>query len=312
MRRPVSGWDLRIDRDDSRLGRNYLKSQPPTDLELAMTDPSETEDTPPKGRVLIIAGSDSSGGAGIQADIKAVTALGGYAATAITAITVQNTTGVSAVHAVPDDILAGQIEAVLSDIGADAIKIGMTGTGAVVATIVTALAAHGDRLTPIIVDPVMVATSGARLIEDDAIKAIRDQLIPRAALVTPNAPEAAVLTDIEVDDIESQTEAAQALLQIGARAALVKGGHLDGEVIVDVLATSNGVRLFTRPRIHTRHTHGTGCTLASAAAAVIAQGLPLDQAVEQAGDYLHEAIRRAPGFGAGAGPVNHSWPLAEI
>ncbi len=274
-----------------------------------MTDAPDTEPAP-QGRVLIIAGSDSSGGAGIQADIKAVTAMGGYAATAITAITVQNTTGVSAVHGVPADIIAGQIEAVLSDIGADAIKTGMTANITVVDTILTALDKHADELTPLIVDPVMVATSGARLIDEDAVEAVRDRLIPRAALVTPNAPEAAALTGLDVEDLDGQQAAAEALLDKGARAALVKGGHLDGAVIVDVLATSNGVRLFTRPRIQTRHTHGTGCTLASAAAALIAQGLPLDKAVEKAGDYLHEAIKRAPGFGAGSGPVNHGWPLA--
>jgi hydroxymethylpyrimidine/phosphomethylpyrimidine kinase len=274
-----------------------------------MTDTPDTNDAAPQGRVLIIAGSDSSGGAGIQADIKAVTAMGGYAATAITAITVQNTTGVSAVHGVPADIIAGQIEAVLSDIGADAIKTGMTANSAVIDTILTALDTHGDPLTPLIVDPVMVATSGARLIDEEAVEAVRDRLAPRATLVTPNAPEAAALTGLEVEDLDGQQAAAEALLDKGARAALVKGGHLEGEVIVDVLATSNGVRLFTRPRIKTRHTHGTGCTLASAAAALIAQGLPLDKAVEKAGDYLHEAIRRAPGFGKGAGPVNHGWPL---
>lgn len=275
-----------------------------------MTDTPDAEDLSPKGRVLIIAGSDSSGGAGIQADIKAVTAMGGYAATAITAITVQNTTGVSAVHDIPADIIAGQIEAVLGDIGADAIKTGMTANLTVIDTILTALDKHGDPLTPLIVDPVMVATSGARLIDEDAIEAVRERMVPRAALVTPNAPEAAALTGLKVEDMDGQRAAAEALLQKGARAALVKGGHLEGAVIVDVLATPNGVRLFTRPRIKTRHTHGTGCTLASAAAALIAQGLPLDKAVEKAGDYLHEAIRRAPGFGAGAGPVHHGWPLA--
>lgn len=274
-----------------------------------MTDSAELEDAAPQGRVLIIAGSDSSGGAGVQADIKAVTAMGGYAATAITALTVQNTTGVSAVHTVPSDIIAGQIEAVLSDIGADAIKTGMTSSLTVIDTILTALDSHADPLTPLIVDPVMVATSGARLLEEDAVEAVRDRLVPRAMLVTPNAPEASALTGLEVEDLDGQRAAAEALLTKGARAALVKGGHLEGDVIVDVLATSNGVRLFTRPRIKTRHTHGTGCTLASAAAALLAQGLPLDKAVEKAGDYLHEAIARAPGFGSGSGPVNHGWPL---
>jgi hydroxymethylpyrimidine/phosphomethylpyrimidine kinase len=275
-----------------------------------MMSTAETEDLQPQGRVLSIAGSDSSGGAGIQADIKAVTALGGYAATAITAITVQNTKGVSAVHPVPVDIIAGQIEAVLGDIGADAVKTGMLASTEVIEAVIAALDAHGDPITPLVVDPVMVATSGDRLVDEAAVDAMRDRLLPRAALITPNAPEAAALTGLEVEDLEGQQAAAAALLERGAKAALVKGGHLEGEVIVDVLATRNGVRLFTRPRLRTRHTHGTGCTLASAIAALLAQGLPLDRAVEQAGDYLHEAIRRAPGFGEGAGPVNHGWPLA--
>ncbi len=275
-----------------------------------MSAAEQTEDQRPQGRVLTIAGSDSSGGAGIQADIKAVTALGGYAATAITAITVQNTKGVSAVHPVPSQIIAGQIDAVLSDIGADAIKTGMLATSDVIETVIKALDAHGGPLVPLVVDPVMVATSGDRLIDEDAVATVRDALLPRAALITPNAPEAEALTGGTIEDMDSQQAAAEMLLEMGARAALVKGGHLDGDVIIDVLATRNGVRLFTRPRIRTRQTHGTGCTLASAIAALMAQGAPLDRAVEDAGDYLHEAIRRAPGFGEGSGPVNHGWPLS--
>lgn len=269
-----------------------------------------TDDLQPQGRVLSIAGSDSSGGAGIQADIKAVTALGGYAATAITAITVQNTKGVSAVHPVPTDIVAGQIEAVLTDVGADAIKTGMLATADVIETVIKALDEHGDPIIPLVVDPVMVATSGDRLIDEAAVEAVRDRLLPRATLITPNVPEAEALTGGTIEDMESQQAAAEMLLEMGARAALVKGGHMDGDIIIDVLATRNGVRLFTRPRIRTRQTHGTGCTLASAIAALLAQGLPMDRAAEEAGDYLHEAIQRAPGFGDGHGPVNHGWPLA--
>jgi hydroxymethylpyrimidine/phosphomethylpyrimidine kinase len=263
----------------------------------------------PKGRVLIIAGSDSSGGAGVQADIKTVTALGGYAATAITAITVQTTTGVSAVHSVPTDIIAGQIEAVLGDIGADAIKTGMLGTAEVIEAVIAALDAQGGAHIPLIVDPVMVAASGARLIDEGAVAALRELLVPRAALLTPNAPEAEMLTGLSVEDVDGQRAAAEALIERGAMAVLVKGGHLEGGDVIDVLATPNGVRLFSRPRIRTRHTHGTGCTLASASAALIAQGLSLDRAVEQAGDYLHEAIRHAPGLGKGAGPVGHGWTV---
>ena len=268
------------------------------------------DDIQPKGRVLSIAGSDSSGGAGIQADIKAVTALGGYASTAITAITVQNTKGVSAVHPVPTDIVAGQIEAVLTDVGADAIKTGMLATAEVIETVIKALDEHGDPIIPLVVDPVMVATSGDRLIDEAAVEAVRDRLLPRATLITPNVPEAEALTGGRIEDMESQQAAAEMLLEMGARAALVKGGHMEGDIIIDVLATRNGVRLFTRPRIRTRQTHGTGCTLASAIAALLAQGLPMDRAAEEAGDYLHEAIQRAPGFGDGHGPVNHGWPLA--
>lgn len=263
----------------------------------------------PKGRVLVIAGSDSSGGAGIQADIKAVTALGGYAATAITAVTVQSTTGVSAVHPVPLDIITGQISAVLDDIGADAIKTGMLASADVIKTVARALDASKAQAIPLIVDPVMAATSGGRLADDSAVAAIKAVLVPRAALITPNIPEAEALTGLTITDLDGQRAAAEALLKAGARAVLVKGGHLEGSDVIDLLLTRNGMRLFTRPRLRTRHTHGTGCTLASAIAALMAQGLALDRAAEQAGDYLHEAIRQAPGFGKGSGPVHHGWTV---
>ena len=282
-------------------------SESDDDLVPDTSPPTDRED--PKGRVLIIAGSDSSGGAGVQADIKAVTALGGYAATAITAITVQNTQGVSAVHPVPLEILEGQINAVLSDIGADAVKTGMLGTAETIEAVIAALDRSADPAAPLIVDPVMVAASGARLIDEGAVAALRERLVPRAFLLTPNAPEAAALAGVTVEDMDGQREAADILLAQGARAVLVKGGHIGGGDVIDLLAMRNGVRVFARPRIRTRHTHGTGCTLASATAALIAQGIPLDRAVEQAGDYLHEAIRRAPGFGKGAGPVHHGWTL---
>jgi len=276
-----------------------------------MTDTPETDDLyeEPKGRVLAIAGSDSSGGAGIQADIKTVTALGGYAATAVTAVTVQNTQGVSAVHPIPDDMVSGQIEAVLSDIGADAIKTGMLGRASLIESVVNTLDKAEAQAIPLIVDPVMVATSGDRLIDEDAVEVLRTQLLPRASLITPNAPEAAVLAGGVIEDMDGQRAAADELLEMGAKAVLVKGGHLEGSQIIDILATRNGVRLFTRPRIHTRQTHGTGCTLASAIAALVAQGQSFDRAVEQAGDYLHEAIKRAPGFGKGHGPVQHGWTV---
>ncbi|MFP4520045.1 MAG: bifunctional hydroxymethylpyrimidine kinase/phosphomethylpyrimidine kinase [Oceanicaulis sp.] len=281
-----------------------------TDDDVQLDDSPLTDREDPKGRVLIVAGSDSSGGAGIQADIKTVTALGGYAATAVSAITVQSTEGVKAVHPVPQDILAGQIEAVLTDIGADVVKTGMLGSAETVGTVLKALDEHGDPAIPLVVDPVMVAASGDRLVDDTALAAIRDRLGPRAYLLTPNMPEAAALTGVEVEDMDGQREAAEILLERGAKAVLVKGGHMESGDVIDLLATRNGVRLFTRPRIKTRHTHGTGCTLASAISALVAQGLSLDRAVEQGGDYLHEAIRRAPGFGKGAGPVHHGWTVS--
>ena len=260
----------------------------------------------PKGRVLIIAGSDSGGGAGIQADIKAVTMMGGYAATAITAITVQNTLGVHGVHPLPLDLITAQARAVLDDIGADAIKTGMLGSVGVV----EAVAAILDSATvPAVIDPVMVAKGGAALLDDAAIGAVRTLMIPRAALLTPNAPEAEALTGIAVADLEGQRRAGEALLRLGARAVLMKGGHVPGEVLTDLLLTPDGETLLTSERIDTRHTHGTGCTLASACAAGLARGLPMEQAVAEAWAYVAEAIRRAPGLGGGHGPLDHGWPV---
>jgi hydroxymethylpyrimidine/phosphomethylpyrimidine kinase len=263
-----------------------------------------------KGRVLIIAGSDSGGGAGIQADIKAVTALGGYAATAVTAITVQNTLGVFGVHAVPLDILREQIRVVMEDIGSDALKTGMLGTIETVETVAEAIDAHA-REVPLVVDPVMIAKGGHPLLEARAQDTVRTLMLPRAALVTPNAPEAEVLAGLPVQDLDGQKRAAEKLLMFGARAALVKGGHVDGPVVRDVLATVDGVHVFESPRIETRATHGTGCTLASAIAASLSQGAPLADAVRAAREYLMEAIRRAPGFGAGHGPLDHGWTTRE-
>jgi hydroxymethylpyrimidine/phosphomethylpyrimidine kinase len=263
----------------------------------------------PKGRVLIIAGSDSGGGAGVQADIKTVTALGGYAATAITAITVQNTLGVSAVHEVPVEIVRAQIEAVMSDIGADAWKLGMLGAAAHVRAVADAYAAVGGGAA-MVLDPVMIAKGGAALLAEDAIEVIASELVPRAAIVTPNAPEAEALTGVEVRGLDGQIDAAEALVEnLGAHAALVKGGHIEGEIIRDVLLTREGYRVFESERIDTKATHGTGCTLASAIAAYLAQGLPLPDAVEQARAYLRQAILNAPGFGQGHQPLGHNWPL---
>ncbi len=259
-------------------------------------------------RVLIIAGSDSGGGAGIQADIKTVTALGGYAATAITALTVQNTLGVHGVHPQPLDLIEAQARAVLDDIGADAIKTGMLGSVEVVERVATIL---DTADAPAVVDPVMIAKGGSPLLPDAAIEAVRRLMVPRAALLTPNAPEAEALTGLGVADLDGQRRAGEALLALGARAVLMKGGHVPGETVVDLLLTPTGETLLEGERVDTRHTHGTGCTLASACAAGLAKGLPLEVAVAEAWAYVAEAIRRAPGLGAGHGPLDHGWPLRE-
>ena len=261
------------------------------------------------GRVLIIAGSDSGGGAGIQADIKTVTALGAYAATAITAITVQNTLGVAAVHALTPALVEAQARAVLDDIGADAIKIGMLGDAGVVAAVVRLLAAA--PAIPAVVDPVMIAKGGAALLAPDAGAAMRDLLVPLARLLTPNAPEAAALTGLTIETTDDLRLAGEALLRRGAAAVLMKGGHIAGPTVTDILMTPGGETTFEGPRIDTRHTHGTGCTLSSACAAGLAQGLGLEQAVARAWAYTGEAIRRAPGFGAGHGPLDHAWPVRD-
>ncbi len=257
-------------------------------------------------RVLVIAGSDSGGGAGIQADIKAITMLGGYAMTAVTAITVQNTLGVSAVHVVPPAIVAGQIAAVLEDLGADCIKIGMLGDAETIAAVAGALA---RVKVPIVLDPVMVAKGGARLLAADATAALTQLLLPRAALLTPNVPELEALAGAVVADEADMLLAAQDLLSAGPAAVLAKGGHLGGETAMDWLVNHNSQQRFESPRIHTRHTHGTGCTLASAIAAGLGAGLPLAVAVERGRAYLRSAMLAAPGFGAGHGPLGHNFAL---
>lgn len=256
-----------------------------------------------KGRVLIIAGSDSGGGAGIQADIKAISAMGAYAATAITAVTVQNTQGVSAVHDIPAEIISKQIDAVLSDIGADAIKIGMIGSRQAGEAILRGLQPWTD--IPLVVDPVLVATSGDALGDQGAAAFLREALIPKAAVVTPNLPELAALTGREVhrrDDIEA---AARILLDTGARSVLAKGGHRPQRILTDWLVTPEESLAFTHPRRDTTSTHGTGCTLASALAAGLAQGMDMAKAAERAIAYVQDAMASAPGLGHGHGPLNH-------
>jgi hydroxymethylpyrimidine/phosphomethylpyrimidine kinase len=253
-------------------------------------------------RILIIAGSDSGGGAGIQADIKTVTMLGGFAATAITAITAQNTLGIEAVMPVPAGMVLKQIDAVLGDIGADAIKIGMIGDAETAAALAERI--EGICGIPIVFDPVMVATSGDRLADDTTIVGF-ERLMRVATVVTPNAPELAALTGREVTTLDQLHEAAVALAGRTGTAMLAKGGHLAGATLSDLLAENGEVRGFESLRIDTRHTHGTGCTLASALAFHLARGLPLTESVVAARAFLRAALLAAPGFGGGHGPLGH-------
>jgi hydroxymethylpyrimidine/phosphomethylpyrimidine kinase len=259
------------------------------------------------GRVLIIAGSDSGGGAGLQADIKVVTMLGAYAATAVTAVTVQNTLGVTGVHPIPLEIVEAQGRAVLDDIGADAIKTGMLGDAATVAVAARLIDSAGS--IPVVIDPVMIAKGGASLLDPRAIAAVRAEMVPRATLLTPNAPEAEALTGLPATSTDELRRCGYELLEAGARAVLMKGGHVPGDRLVDLLITPHGETAFEDARIDTLHTHGTGCTLASACAAGLAQGLELTAAVARAWDYVHRAIEAAPGLGRGHGPLDHGWPL---
>jgi len=261
-----------------------------------------------RGRVLVVAGSDSGGGAGIQADIKTITMLGAYAATAVTALTAQNTEGVFGVLPVSPEFIRQQIEVVLGDIGADAVKTGMLHDGAVIATVAEVLAARAAEV-PLVVDPVMTAKGGARLIEPEAVDALKALLAARAEVLTPNIPEAEILFGRAIVSVDDMRAAARDLRALGCRNVLLKGGHLAGDTVHDVLATPAGLREWSDPRIATRHTHGTGCTLASAIAAGLAQGMSVEDAVERARAYVAAAIAAAPGFGRGHGPLDHAHPL---
>ena len=261
-----------------------------------------------RGRVLIVAGSDSGGGAGIQADIKTVSMLDAYAATAITALTAQNTQGVFGVLPIPPEFIRRQIEVVLNEIGADVIKTGMLHDAAVIETVAAVLRERAAAI-PLVVDPVMVAKGGARLLEPSAVEAMKLLLIARGEIVTPNLPEAEILCGATIGNVGQMRAAGETLLALGCRAALVKGGHLSAETVSDVLVTAGGVRVWESPRIATRHTHGTGCTLASAIAAGLAQGHGVESAVERALAYVHRAIVGAPGLGHGHGPLDHAHPL---
>lgn len=254
-------------------------------------------------RVLIIAGSDSGGGAGIQADIKTVTALGAYAASAVTALTAQNTRGVHGVMAVAPAFVAQQIACVLEDIGADCLKTGMLVDAPTIAAVAEALKPWPDL--PLVLDPVMVAKGGAALLDPGAVAALKTLLLPRAAVVTPNLPEAEALSGIAIRSVDEMRAAAAAILKLGPAAVLLKGGHLEGPVLTDLLVTPEKVEAFTGPRIESTSTHGTGCTTASAIAAGLAQKMTLAQAVSRARAYVAAAIRAAPGLGAGHGPLHH-------
>lgn len=258
-----------------------------------------------KGRVLIVAGSDSGGGAGIQADIKTLTALNAYASTAITALTAQDTRGVHGVVPIAPEFVRRQMRVVLDDIGADAIKTGMLHDSAIIDAVCDVIEQRRGTFK-LVVDPVMVAKGNTPLLDPDAVATLKRRLIVHAAIITPNLPEAERLAGMSIRSVQDMVHAASAMLTFGCEAALVKGGHLESDKVTDVLATASGIELYESKRIETRHTHGTGCTLASAIAAGLAQGLGIEDAVERARAFVRRAIETAPGLGAGHGPLNHA------
>jgi hydroxymethylpyrimidine/phosphomethylpyrimidine kinase len=256
-------------------------------------------------RALTIAGSDSGGGAGIQADLKSFMAHGVYGASAITAITAQNTVGVRAVMLLEPALVAAQVDAVLEDIGADAVKTGMLGSAEIVAAVASALRAH--RVATLVVDPVMVAKSGDRLLASDAVPALCNELLPLATLVTPNLPEASILLGREVRTLDEMPDAAKEMLALGPRNVLLKGGHLAGDEVVDVLLAGGRLTMLRAPRVSTPNTHGTGCTYAASITALLARGLTVADAVAEARAYVLGAIAQAAPLGSGHGPVHHLW-----
>ncbi len=253
-------------------------------------------------RAMTIAGSDSGGGAGIQADLKTFAALGVYGTSALTAVTAQNTLGVTGVQELPPDLVAAQIDAILSDIGADAVKTGMLANSGIIRAVVDKVKEGG--LPNLVVDPVMVAKGGDRLLQEEAVEALRTLLVPLAAVVTPNLPEASALVGYEVATLEQARRAARDIVGMGAGSAVVKGGHLEGDA-VDVFYGDGVLREFRAARVDTSSTHGTGCTFASAVAAGLAQDMAVEDAVARAKEYVTEAIRRAFPMGGGHGPLNH-------
>jgi hydroxymethylpyrimidine/phosphomethylpyrimidine kinase len=263
-------------------------------------------------RLLSIAGSDSGGGAGIQADLKTFQAFGVYGMTVITAVTAQNTEGVRGIWALDPDAVAQQIDAVLDDLGVDGVKIGMLHDAAIISRVADALTPLCRAGIPIVLDPVMRAKGGHALLEPSAEKRLIDRLLPLATVVTPNLPEAVRLTGTPITDARAQKAAAQTLAGMSRGWALVKGGHAEGPVITDWLAGFDTLHAFEHARIDTRHTHGTGCTLSSAIAAGLAAGLSVPHAVDQAEAFVAEAIRQAPGLGRGHGPLNHLWAMTPF
>jgi hydroxymethylpyrimidine/phosphomethylpyrimidine kinase len=262
--------------------------------------------TSPK-RALTIAGSDSGAGAGIQADLKTFAAHWIYGTSAITAVTAQNTLGVTCWQALEADLVTAQIEAVVSDIGTDAVKIGMLANSAIAEAVAAAI--RDLDLPQVVVDPVMVAKGGDRLLSDEAVATLVSELFPLAHVVTPNIPEAEALTQMSIRSLDDMLAAARRIAELGPRVVLVKGGHASGAEAVDVCVTPDGTFEVRGPRIETPHTHGTGCTLSSAIAANLALGLPDRLAIERAREYLEGAIRHAPRLGHGHGPLNHFWRL---
>jgi hydroxymethylpyrimidine/phosphomethylpyrimidine kinase len=257
------------------------------------------------GRVLIIAGSDSGGGAGIQGDIKTVTCLGGYAATAITALTAQTTQGVFGIHDVDDDFIRKQITLVADDIGVDAFKTGMLHKTSVIDTVADAIRTYMKN-AHFVLDPVMFAKGGSALLQPDALEALKQKLIPMASIITPNVPEAEYLSGIKIRSVDDMLKAAKHMLALGCHAVLLKGGHLEsGNDVTDILVTEEGHEIYSQKRINTPHTHGTGCTLASAIATGLAQKMALAPAVKRARAYVLKAIMAAPELGKGHGPLGH-------
>ena len=256
-----------------------------------------------KSKVLIIAGSDSSGGAGIQADIKTVTSLGSYAMTAITAITSQNTTGVLSISKVPENEIKKQIEFTSKDIKPDAIKIGMLHSSKVINTVINSL--NKIRVKKIILDPVMVAKGGAKLIDNKAIKILKSELLKKVSLVTPNIPEVEILTGIKITSVEDMITAANKLIEFGAKNVLIKGGHSKNKIVKDVFVNKKDIKIFNSVRYNTNNTHGTGCTLSSAVTTFVSCGKPAKKSCELGIKYVNSAIKTNPNYGRGHGPINH-------